>query len=71
MKQLRTSFYCNRNNFIRRLFPIKDLDKILTGEPTLELATQPTKHKKSKSKLQHEFMNEIIADKKGINDEIF
>ena len=50
---------------------MKNLDKILTGEPTLKLATQPTKHKKSESKLiKHKFMNEIIAGKKDINDEI-
>ena len=40
-------------------------------EPTPELATESTKQKKSKLKLQQEFMNEIIADKKDINDEIF
>ena len=33
--------------------------------------TEPIKHKKSKLKLQQEFMNEIIADEKDINDEIF
>ena len=31
---------------------------------------KPTKHKKSKLKLQQEFLNEIIADKKDINNEI-
>ena len=31
----------------------------------------PTKNKKSKLKLQQEFLNEIIADKKDINNEIF
>ena len=36
-----------------------------------EPATEPTKHKKSKLKLQQEFMNENIADKKDINGEIF
>ena len=30
-----------------------------------------TKHKKYKLKLQQEFMNETIADKKDKNDEIF
>ena len=59
------------NNFKSRLFPIKILDKILTGEPTPELATEPTKQqKKSKLKLQQDFMNELIADEKDINVEI-
>ena len=56
------------NNFKSRLFPIKNFDRIPTREPTLEptpeLATEPNKHKKSKLKLQQEFINEIIADKK-------
>ena len=58
---------------------MKNLDKISTREPTPEPATEPevitepaeatpTKHKKSKLKLQQEFMNEIIADKKDINN---
>ena len=59
------------NNFKSRLFPIKNLDKIPTREPTPELATEPTTQKKSKLKLQQEFMNEIIADEKDLNDEIF
>ena len=63
------------NNFKRRLFPIKKLDKIPTHgptcEPTPELATEPTKHKKSKLKFQQKLMNEIIANEKDINDEIF
>ena len=49
----------------------KELGKILTCETTLELAPEPTKHNKSKLKLQQEFMNEIIADEKHINDQIF
>ena len=56
------------NNFKSSLFPIKNLDKIPTGEPTrkatAKLATKPTKHRKSKLKLQEEFMNEIKANKK-------
>ena len=36
-----------------------------------ELATEPTKIKKSKLKLQQELMNEFIADKKDISDELF
>ena len=59
------------NNFKSRLFPIKNLDKIPTRELAPEQATQPTKHKKSKLKSQHKVMNEIIADEKGINDEMF
>ena len=46
------------NNFKPRLFPIKNLNKGPTSEPTLELATEPTKHKKSKLKLQQELMND-------------
>ena len=73
------------NIFKSRLFPIKHLDKIPTCEktPTIksDIATEPapklateatlTKHKKSKLKLQQEYMKEIIADKKYINDEMF
>ena len=40
------------NDFKSRLFPIKKLDKISTHEPTPELAPEPTKHKKSRLKLQ-------------------
>ena len=60
------------NNFKIRLFPIKFLDKILTHEPTPEITKEtkePTKHKKSKLKLQQEFMYKNIADEKDINDE--
>ena len=39
------------NNLESRLFPMKELDKIPTREPTPEPATEPTKHKKSKLKL--------------------
>ena len=53
-------------NFKSRLFQIKNLDKIPTCKPTQNLATEPTKHSKSKLKLQQEFINEIIADKKEI-----
>ena len=40
------------NNLEYRLFPIKNLDKIPTREAKPELAKEPTKHKKPKSKLQ-------------------
>ena len=56
------------NNFKIRLFGIKGLAKIPTRGPTLELATESTKQKESKLRLQQEFMNEIIVDK---NDEVF
>ena len=57
------------NSFKRRLFPIKNLEKITTREAAAEPDTgkTPTKDKKSKLKLQLEF----IANKKDINDEIF
>ena len=67
------------NSFKSRLFPIKNVDKIPTHEPppkpaaeptetTPKVATKsaeatPTEHKKSKLKLQQEFMNKIMADK--------
>ena len=60
----------------RRLFLIKNCDKIPTpeppAEPTPKVATEatPTYHKKSKLKLQREFMNEIVADEKDLNNEI-
>ena len=53
------------------MFPIKNLDKISTRETKPELATEPTKHKKSKLKLQQEIMNGVIAGKKDINNETF
>ena len=63
------------NNFKSRLFPIKSLDKTSirkpSREPTPDLATEKTNHKKSKLKLQQEFMNEIMVDEKDINGEIF
>ena len=59
------------NNFKSRLFPIKNLDKISTSEPTPELEIEPTKQKESELKFQQEFMNEVIDDEKDINDEIF
>ena len=40
------------NNLEYRLFPIKNLDKIPTREAKPELAKEPSKHKKPKSKLQ-------------------
>ena len=45
--------------------------KISTREPTPELAKKETNHKNSKLKLRQEFMNEIIVNKKDINEEIF
>ena len=49
---------------------MKSLDKIPTHKPTLELATERTKEKKSKIKLQQEYINEIIANEKDISDNI-
>ena len=59
------------NSFKSRLFPIKNLDTILTHEPTAEPAAEktPTKSKKSKWKLQQEFIKENKAVKK--DDKIF
>ena len=83
MKQLKKSSFQNNlglfssarekvlNNFKSRLFPIKKLHKIRAREPTPELATEPTKQKKSKLKSQQRFMNEILTDEKDINHEIF
>ena len=59
------------NNFKSRLFSIKNLEKYPTRESTTELATEPIKRSKSKLELQQELMNEIIADGKVTNDEIF
>ena len=59
------------NNIKSRLFPIKNLDKIPTRDPAPELAIEPTKHRNSKLKLQQEFINEVIAGEKDMNDEIF
>ena len=50
---------------------MKKLDKIRTRETTPELVKEPNKKNKYKLNLQQEGMNEIIADKKDINDEIF
>ena len=52
------------NNVKSRLFQIKNLDKISTCEPSPDLATKPTKNKKSILKLQQEFLNEITAKKR-------
>ena len=63
------------NNFKSRLFKKKNLDKIPTRELTKQVATEPTPepaaeptrriyYKNFKSKLQKEFVNEIIAEKK-------
>ena len=59
------------NTFKSRLFPIKNLEKIATSEPTPELLKQLTKYKKSTLKSQQEFVNENIANEKDINNEIF
>ena len=57
--------------FKSKLFPAKNVDKIPTREPssypTPEIGKEPTKHKKSKLKLQHKCMNEFIANEKDIN----
>ena len=58
------------NNFKSRLFPTKKIEKIPTREPTVDLATRPIKDMRSKSKLQQEFMNEIIANENDLNDKI-
>ena len=50
---------------------MENLDEIPTREPTPDLATETTKHKKSILNLQQEFMNEIIAKEKDINNELF
>ena len=55
------------NDYKRRFFPIENLDKVPTCEPTQELATGPTEQKKSKLKLRQEF----IADEKDVGDYIF
>ena len=57
--------------FKNRLFPIKNVDKISSSEPTPEPETEPTKHNRSKLRLPKELLNEVIAIKKDINDEIF
>ena len=63
------------NNFKSSLFSPKNIGKILTREPTLELApappSEPTKHKKSKLQLQREYIYKIIADEKDIHDQMF
>ena len=56
------------NNFEIILFPIKNLDKIRTFKPTPDLLKKLTKHKKSKLKLQQDFMNWIIANEKDMNN---
>ena len=50
---------------------MENLDKFSTHEPTPELTPGRTKHKTSKVKLRQEFLNEIIADERYVNDEIF
>ena len=58
------------NNFKSRLFPTIKIEKIPTREPTVDLATRPIKGMRPKSKLQQEFMNEIIANENDLNDKI-
>ena len=57
--------------FIKKIktdyFRKKNLDKV----PTRESTPEPTKHKKSKLKLQQEFMNRLIAKEKHLIDETF
>ena len=55
------------NDYKTRFFPIENLDKVPTCELTQELAIEPTEQKKSKLKLQQEF----IADEKDVGDYIF
>ena len=50
--------------FMRKLSRMKHLDKIPIREPTLEVAGEPTQHKKSKLKLQRQFINEGITNGK-------
>ena len=68
-------FFSAREKFLHncknRLFPIKNLDKIPTHQPTPQLATEPTEDKISKLKLQQEFMNGIRAEKKDRNLKYF
>ena len=74
LNQLGLLFIARKNvpdNFKSKLFPIKNLDEIPTRKSTPEPETKPTKHKKSKLKLQQKFMNEIIANEKDINYEYF
>ena len=63
------------NSIKSKLFPIINLDKISTRkpatEPAAELAAEPNKHKKSRSKLQQEFIKEFAANEKDINEEIY
>ena len=63
-------YYLAQEKKLGWLLPIKNLDKIPTHKPAAE-TTEIAKLKKSKLKLQQEFMNEIIADEKDMNNEIF
>ena len=56
---------------IGRLFPIKKLETIPSRELAAELAAELIKYKKSKIKVQQEFIKEIVANKKYINNETF
>ena len=60
-----------KNIVIERLFPIKKLETIPSRELAAELAAELIKYKKSKIKVQQEFIKEIIANKKDINNEAF
>ena len=46
------------------------MHKDSTRKIAAELVPEPTKHKKSKLKLEQEFMNKVIADEKDIDDKI-
>ena len=59
------------NNFKRRLFSIKKSDTFSTPGLVPESAREPTKHTTYKLKQQQNVTNEIIADEKDINYEIF
>ena len=59
------------NSFKSRLFPIKNLERIPLRQPAAESAAESTKHKKCKLKMEQEFINEIIAEERGIDNEIF
>ena len=47
---------------------MKSFDKITARQPATESTAEPTKHKKSKLKVQREFTLKIIANKKDISN---
>ena len=57
------------NGFKCWLFPIKNLDKIATRKPEAGPAAEKTqnKNKKSKLKLQQDFIRDIMDNKNDIN----